>query len=104
MKYRLWSQPSSGRVLPLLKVISATWPIASVHARVWITCASTAMVIPTGISGFIESAVLGNLLAATAEDSAKKEVYNVAMGDRTTRNDLFAVLKSALVENGVVYE
>lgn len=53
---------------------------------------------------FIENAVQANLLAATAEDSAKDEVYNVAVGDRTTLNDLFAALKSALAENGVVYE
>jgi len=53
---------------------------------------------------FIENAVQANLLAATAEDSAKNEVYNVAVGDRTTLNDLFAALKSALAENGVVYD
>lgn len=53
---------------------------------------------------FIENAVQANLLAATAEDSAKNEVYNVAVGDRTTLNDLFAALKSALAGNGVVYE
>lgn len=52
---------------------------------------------------FIENAVQANLLAATAEASAKNEVYNVAVGDRTTLNDLFASLKSALAENGVVY-
>jgi UDP-N-acetylglucosamine 4-epimerase len=53
---------------------------------------------------FIENAVQANLLAATAGDSAKNEVYNVAVGDRTTLNDLFAALKSALAENGVVYD
>ncbi|WP_029653227.1 NAD-dependent epimerase/dehydratase family protein [Marinobacter daepoensis] len=53
---------------------------------------------------FIENAVQANLLAATAEDSAKNEVYNVAVGDRTTLNDLFYALKSALAENGVVYD
>ncbi len=53
---------------------------------------------------FIENAVQANLLAATAEEPAKDEVYNVAVGDRTTLNDLFAALKSALAENGVVYE
>lgn len=53
---------------------------------------------------FIENAVQANLLAATAEDSVRNEVYNVAVGDRTTLNDLFAALKSALAENGVVYD
>jgi UDP-N-acetylglucosamine 4-epimerase len=53
---------------------------------------------------FIENAVQANVLAAVAEEAAKNEVYNVAVGDRTTLNDLFAALKSALAENGVVYE
>jgi len=53
---------------------------------------------------FIENAVQANLLAATAEDGAKNDVYNVAVGDRTTLNDLFAALKSALAENGVEYD
>jgi len=53
---------------------------------------------------FVENAVQANILAATAQGSAKNEVYNVAVGDRTTLNDLFAALKSGLAENGVVYE
>ncbi|WP_286220288.1 NAD-dependent epimerase/dehydratase family protein [Marinobacter apostichopi] len=52
---------------------------------------------------FIENAVQANLLAATAEQSAKNEVYNVAVGDRTTLNDLFNALQSALAENGNPY-
>lgn len=53
---------------------------------------------------FIENAVQANLLAATADEAAKNEVYNVAVGDRTTLNILFTSLKEALAENGVVYE
>jgi len=53
---------------------------------------------------FIENAVQANLLAATADEAAKNEVYNVAVGDRTTLNILFNSLKEALAENGVVYE
>lgn len=53
---------------------------------------------------FIENAVQANILAALADHSARNEVYNVAVGDRTTLNDLFAALKAALAENGVVYE
>jgi UDP-N-acetylglucosamine 4-epimerase len=53
---------------------------------------------------FIENAVQANLLAATADETAKNEVYNVAVGDRTTLNILFNSLKEALAENGVVYE
>jgi UDP-N-acetylglucosamine 4-epimerase len=53
---------------------------------------------------FIENAVQANILAATADEAAKNEVYNVAVGDRTTLNILFNSLKGALAENGVVYE
>ncbi|WP_298448153.1 NAD-dependent epimerase/dehydratase family protein [uncultured Marinobacter sp.] len=53
---------------------------------------------------FIENAVQANLLAATADESAKNEVYNVAVGDRTTLNILFDSLKEALAESSVVYE
>jgi UDP-N-acetylglucosamine 4-epimerase len=53
---------------------------------------------------FIENAVQANILAATADEAAKNEVYNVAVGDRTTLNILFNSLKGALGENGVVYE
>jgi UDP-N-acetylglucosamine 4-epimerase len=52
---------------------------------------------------FIENAVQANLLAATADDCAKNEVYNVAVGDRTTLNDLFDALKSALAHNDTPY-
>lgn len=52
---------------------------------------------------FIENTVQMNLLAATATDEAKNEVYNVAVGDRTTLNDLFRALQLALAENGKPY-
>ena len=42
-----------------------------------------------------------NILAATASDDAKDEVYNVAVGDRTTLNDLFGAIKAALIKNDV---
>ncbi|EOD4736813.1 NAD-dependent epimerase/dehydratase family protein [Vibrio vulnificus] len=50
---------------------------------------------------YIDNVVQMNLLAATAEEDAKDEVYNVAVGDRTTLNDLFNAIKNALNENGV---
>lgn len=50
---------------------------------------------------YIDNVVQMNLLAATAKDEAKDEVYNVAVGDRTTLNDLFYAIKNALNENGV---
>lgn len=52
---------------------------------------------------FIENTVQANILAAAATDEAKNQVYNVAVGDRTTLNDLFNAIKSALNENSVTY-
>ncbi|MEN8358233.1 NAD-dependent epimerase/dehydratase family protein [Acinetobacter towneri] len=53
---------------------------------------------------FIENTVQANILAATTQnDEAKNQVYNVAVGDRTTLNDLFKAIKAALNENGVEY-
>ncbi len=53
---------------------------------------------------FIENAVQANLLAAMAPDGAKNEVYNVAVGDRTTLNDLFMALRSSLEVHGRHYK
>ena len=50
---------------------------------------------------FVANAVQANLLAATAADNAKNQVYNVAVGDRTTLNQLFTALRDALQNNGV---
>lgn len=50
---------------------------------------------------YIDNTVQMNILAATAQDDAKAEVYNVAVGDRTTLNELFASIKTALIGNGV---
>ncbi len=52
---------------------------------------------------FIENAVQANILAATAIEEAKNQVYNVAVGGRTTLNTLFSALKKHLVTNGVSY-
>jgi len=54
---------------------------------------------------FIQNAVQANILAATTQDyDAKNQVYNVAVGDRTNLNQLFAAIKSALKDNGVSYD
>lgn len=53
---------------------------------------------------FIENAVQANLLAATADEAARDNVYNVALGDRTDLNELFRALKAALAQNGVKYD
>lgn len=53
---------------------------------------------------FIDNTVQANILAATIQnDESKNQVYNVAVGDRTTLNDLFNAIKAALNENGVTY-
>ncbi|WP_298807460.1 NAD-dependent epimerase/dehydratase family protein [uncultured Psychrobacter sp.] len=52
---------------------------------------------------FIENAVQANILAATATEEAKNEVYNVAVGGRTTLNTLFTALQENLAINGVSY-
>ena len=51
---------------------------------------------------FVDNAVQANLLAATATvPEARNQVYNVAVGDRTTLNDLFRLIRDALVPHGV---
>ncbi len=52
---------------------------------------------------FIENVVQANLLSATCVDEVKNQVFNVAVGDRTTLNDLFNALKSALNSNKIEY-
>lgn len=50
---------------------------------------------------FINNVVQMNILAAAAQEEAKDEVYNVAVGDRTTLNDLYYAIQTALQANGV---
>ncbi|QXA07129.1 Vi polysaccharide biosynthesis UDP-N-acetylglucosaminuronic acid C-4 epimerase TviC [Acinetobacter pittii] len=52
---------------------------------------------------YIENTVQANILAAIANDEAKNQVYNVAVGDRTTLNDLFNAIKNALSKNKITY-
>lgn len=53
---------------------------------------------------FIENTVQANLLAATtSSEAAKNQVYNVAVGDRTTLNQLFEAIRNALANNQVQY-
>ncbi|MBK5204248.1 MAG: Vi polysaccharide biosynthesis UDP-N-acetylglucosaminuronic acid C-4 epimerase TviC [Polaromonas sp.] len=53
---------------------------------------------------FIANVVQANLLAATTQNSdAVNQVYNVAVGDRTTLNQLFDILRGALNNSGVAY-
>ncbi len=53
---------------------------------------------------FIENTVQANLLAATTQDeAARNQVYNVAVGGRTTLNQLFGYIRDSLGNNGVTY-
>ncbi|MFA0485984.1 SDR family oxidoreductase [Vibrio sp. 10N.222.55.B11] len=52
---------------------------------------------------YIENVVQMNVLAATGSEEALGEVYNCAVGDRTTLNTLFNALKNELSNNGVIY-
>jgi UDP-N-acetylglucosamine 4-epimerase len=53
---------------------------------------------------FIANTVQANLLAATTQNTdATNQVYNVALGDRTTLNELFDTLKIALNKNQIQY-
>ena len=50
---------------------------------------------------YIENAMQANLLSAMADDGARNEVYNVAVGDRTTLNDLFGFIKKTIGSRGI---
>jgi UDP-N-acetylglucosamine 4-epimerase len=50
---------------------------------------------------FIENTVQMNILAATASNEVKNNVYNVAVGDRTTLNTLYKSLQHSLRVNGI---
>lgn len=53
---------------------------------------------------YIDNVVQMNLLAATAAEEAKDEVYNVAVGDRTTLSELYYTIKNLLKNNGLTIE
>jgi len=50
---------------------------------------------------FVENAVQANILSACASVEAKNNVYNVAVGDRTTLNQVYTCIKDALLHAGV---
>ncbi|OWQ46220.1 LPS biosynthesis protein WbpP [Roseateles noduli] len=51
---------------------------------------------------YVANAVQANLLAATTSlAESRNQVYNVAVGDRTTLNQLFALLRDGLAAEGV---
>ena len=52
---------------------------------------------------YIENAVQANIQAATLSQNIKNDVYNIAVGERTSLNALFVLLKEALKESGLDY-
>lgn len=52
---------------------------------------------------FIENVIQANILAATADESAKHQIYNIALNDRTSLNQLFTYLKDALALRDIHY-
>lgn len=51
---------------------------------------------------YVANAVQANILAAvTTDPQARNQVYNVAVGDRTTLNQLYRLLQAGLVSQGV---
>lgn len=53
---------------------------------------------------FIENAIQANLLAATVgHKNSSSTIYNVAVGEQTSLNSLFSVLKSSLQSSAVRY-
>ena len=52
---------------------------------------------------FVANAVQANILAATLNGEGQSEVYNVAVGDRTSLNELFSAIQSSLASCGESY-
>ena len=50
---------------------------------------------------YVDNAVQANLLAALADGDSRDQVYNVAVGEQTTLNELYAYLHSALDRLGI---
>ena len=53
---------------------------------------------------YVANAVQANILAGLSSDGSLHEVYNVAVGDRTSLVQLFRLLRSALEGHGIDYD
>ena len=53
---------------------------------------------------YIDNAVQANILSALADSSAFNNIYNVAVGDRTSLNKLVDLLRSSLMINNIDYK
>lgn len=52
---------------------------------------------------YIDNTVQANILAAVADEAAQNTIYNVALGDRTTLNELFEAIKISLSQHQIHY-
>ena len=52
---------------------------------------------------FIDNVIQANLLSALAKPQSKNEVYNIALGERTTLNQLYGYIMNCLKELGILY-
>ena len=52
---------------------------------------------------YIENVIQANILAATSNEKAKNQVYNIALGDRTSLNQLFFFIKESIEKNYLIY-
>jgi UDP-N-acetylglucosamine 4-epimerase len=53
---------------------------------------------------YVENAVQANILAALAKPDANNNIYNIAVGERTSLNELVELLKESLKNNNFDYE
>ena len=53
---------------------------------------------------YVDNAVQANLLAARASPSAQNQDYNIAVGARTSLNDLFSKLQARLALQRIYYD
>jgi len=53
---------------------------------------------------YVSNVIQANLLAAKADDKAKNQVYNVALGEKTSLSSLFLFLKDALSLKSLKYD
>ena len=52
---------------------------------------------------YIENVIQANLLSAFSPSEARDNVYNVAVGERTSLNELFFLLKQSISNEGIEY-
>ena len=53
---------------------------------------------------YIDNVIQMNILASLAHDSFKDQIYNVAVGERTSLNDLFSYIRECLANLAIDYD